>query len=277
MEPESAPAPTSPPVQDGEHRFLDGLRRRAMLILSDRDQRPFVVAAALLCAMLIAGVGWYVLRPPEIDVLEIEPKPVEIALSVVGRVRPENLVEVRSPNAGQVVRLFRDDGDAVAPGEPLAIVRSTVEQAQADAGRARERAARAELTRARLAYNRTRTLADRGFASVAALDEARAVLQSVEAGLAAASAERRAAAAQTGEFTIRAPMSGIVLLRPIDNGQVISPETTLFQLGSRDGAELQADVDEAYADALRPGMSARAALSGSDEVFVARVTAGGST
>lgn len=272
MDPASAPAPTPPPVHDGEHRFLDDLRRRAILILSNRKQRPFVVAAALLCAILIIGGGWYFLRPPDIDVLEIESRPVEIVLSVVGRVRPENLVDVRSPNAGQVVRLFRDDGDTVAAGEPLAIVRSTVEQAQADAGSARERAARAELTRARLAYNRTRTLSDRGFASVAALDEARAVLQSAEAGLAAASAERRAAAAQTGEFTIRAPMTGIVLVRPIDNGQVVSPETTLFQLGSRDGVELQADVDEAYADVLRPGMSVRAALSGSDEVFAARIT-----
>ena len=67
-------------------------------------------------------------------------------------------------------------------------------------------------------------------------------------------------------------MAGVVLVRPMDNGQVISPETTLFQLGSCDDMELQADVDEAYADALRPGMSARAALSGADAIFVARVT-----
>lgn len=272
MEPASPSAPTPPPVHDGEHRVLNSLRRRAILILSNPEQRPLVVAAALLCAALIIGGGWYFFRPPEIDVVEIQPRPVEIVLSVVGRVRPQELVDVRSPNAGQVVRLFRDDGDPVAAGEPLAIVRSTVEQAQADAGSARERAARAELTRARLAYNRTRTLSDRGFASVAALDEARAALQSAEAAVAAASAERRAAEAQTGEFTIRAPMRGIVLVRPIDNGQVVSPETTLFQLGSRDGVELQVDVDEAYADALRTGMSARAALSGSDEVFAARIT-----
>ncbi len=67
-------------------------------------------------------------------------------------------------------------------------------------------------------------------------------------------------------------MAGIVLVRPIDNGQVISPETTLFQLGSRNGVELQADVDEAYADVLRAGMEARAALSGSDEIFAVRIT-----
>ncbi len=212
------------------------------------------------------------MRPPDVAVLRIEPGSVEVALSVVGRVRPENLVDVRSPNAGQIVRLLHDDGDVVALDAPLAIVRSMVEQAQTEAGSARVTAARAEARRAGLAFNRTRTLAERGVASTAALDEARAALQSAEAGLAAASADRRAAAALTGEFTIRAPMAGVVLVRPIDNGQVISPETLLFQLGSRDGVELQADVDESYADALRPGMSARAALSGSDDTFAARIT-----
>ncbi len=248
------------------------LRRRAEALLSSPKRRRIVLIASLVSVVLFSGLGWWLLRPPEIAIVEIQPGPVEIVLSVVARVRPENLVDVRSPNAGQVIRLLHDDGDLVAAGAPLAIVRSTVEQAQADANSARERAARAELDRAQLAFNRTRTLADRGFASVAALDEARVTLRSAQAGLAAASADRRATAAQTREFTIRAPMAGIVLVRPIDNGQVISPETTLFQLGSRDGVELQADVDEAYADVLRTGMEARAALSGSDQIFAARVT-----
>ncbi len=61
-------------------------------------------------------------------------------------------------------------------------------------------------------------------------------------------------------------------MRPIDNGQLVSPETTLFQLGSGDAVELRAEADEAYADSLRPGMAARAALTGSDTVFAARIT-----
>jgi RND family efflux transporter MFP subunit len=270
---EAASVPEPPlPIKSLAHRVVDDLRRRAKPILSDRKRRPFYIAGAVLGAVLVALLGWLLLRPPQIVVLEIRPSGVEVVLSVVARVRPDNLVDVRSPNAGQIVRLLHDDGDSVALGAALAIVRSRVEQAQTDAGSARVAAARAEVTRAQLAFNRTRTLADRGFASVAALDEARAALRSAEAGLAAAAADRRGAAALTGEFTIRAPMAGVVLVRPIDNGQVISPDTTLFQLGSRDGVELQADVDEAYADALRPGMSARAALSGSNAIFAARIT-----
>jgi len=272
MESASVPEPPPPTAQNRPNRFVDALRRRATVILSDRKRRPFVVAGAVLVTVFIAGLGWWQLRPPEVAILEIQPRSVEIALSVVGRVRPDNLIDVRSPNSGQIVRLLHDDGDVVAEGAPLAIVRSIVEQAQTDAGSARVDAARAEVNRTRLAFNRTRILADQGFASVAALDEARAALQSAEAGLAAATAERRGAAALTGEFTIRAPMAGVVLVRPIDNGQVISPDTTLFQLGSREGVELRADVDEAYADALRSGMWARAALSGSNAIFLARVT-----
>jgi RND family efflux transporter MFP subunit len=201
----------------------------------------------------------------------MSPTTVEIALAVVGRARPGDLVEIKSPNAGQIVRVFRDDGDTVAADEPLAIVRSAVQQAQNDADVARATAARAEAVRAQLAFDRTRALAADGFVSRAALDEARATLLSADASVAAAVAQARATAARAGEFTIRAPMAGTVLVRPIDSGQVVSTETTLFQLGSLQGVEIHADVDETYADALRPGMSARASLSGAESQFTAHV------
>lgn len=206
------------------------------------------------------------------SILTIKSKPVEIVLSIVGRVRPEQLVDVRSRNAGQIIQLLHDEGDVVAAGAPLAIVRSTIEQAQTRAEAAQVEAAEVELNRARLLFERTQALANRGFATRAALEEARAAMLSAEAALTAASASRRAAAERVGEFTIRAPMAGVVLFRPIDNGQIVSPDTTLFQLGSNAAVELRAEADEAYADALQPGMAARAALTGSDKIFAARVT-----
>jgi RND family efflux transporter MFP subunit len=235
------------------------------------SKMKLLIVAGTISAILVALFAFYRLRPPEAVVQTISPATVEIALAVVGRARPSDLVEIKSPNAGQVIRVFRDDGDAVAADEPLAVIRSAVEQAQNDADVARAAAARAESARAKLAFDRTRALAADGFVSKAALDEARATLLSAEAAVAAAVAQTRAAAARTGEFTIRAPMAGIVLVRPIDNGQVVSAETTLFQLGSLQGVEIHADVDETYADALQPGMSARASLSGSQSQFTAHV------
>jgi len=241
-------------------------------MLPDNSLRRWAVPLIGIGVVLAAVFGLWQLRPQEVAVLEIRPGPVEIVLSVVGRVRPVNLVDVRSQNAGQIVALLHDDGDIVERGEALAIIRSVVQQAQADAGSAREAAARAELAKARLAFERTSILAERGIASEAALDEARAELKFRQAALEAASADQRAASAQTGEFTIRAPMDGTILMRPVDDGQVVSPDMTLFQLGSRGAVEVHADVDEVYADALRPGMTARAVLSGSDEVFAASLS-----
>lgn len=234
--------------------------------------RPTLILAA--AALVLAVVTWVVIarRPAEVAVLEIRPQTVEQALSVVGRARPTELVQIASPNSGQVIRLFHDEGARVAAGDPLAVILATVEQAQTQVDVARARAAQSAATEARLSYQRTRTLHERGFASKAALDAARASLDTAEANVAAATASVRASAERAREFTIRAPMAGVVLVRPIDNGQVVGAGETLFELGSATGIEIRAEVEEAYADALSPGQTARAALSGSTAIFSAHVT-----
>jgi RND family efflux transporter MFP subunit len=227
-----------------------------------------------MIALAVAVAAWVAVarRPAEVAVLEIRPQTVEQALSVVGRARPTLLIQVASPNSGQVIRLFHDEGARVAAGDSLAVILATVEQAQTAVDEARTLAARAQATEARLSFQRTQTLHARGFASKAALDAARAALDTAEANVTAASASVRASAERAREFIIRAPMAGVVLVRPIDNGQVVAAGETLFELGSATGVEIRAEVEEAYADAISPGQTARAALSGSPKIFPARVT-----
>ncbi len=234
-------------------------------------RKPLLLAAAVVGAGLALVIGWIVLQPVEVDAITLTPQSVEIALSVVGRVQSRNTLDVRSQNAGQIVQLLQDEGAVVAKGAPLAVIRSDIEAAEAGAASGREQSARAEATRTQLMLTRTETLAAKGFASRAALDDARAANGSAQASWTAAASDRRAASAKVGEFTIRAPMAGLVLLRPIDNGQIITPATTLFQLGSSDARDIEAEVDEAYADELRPGMTARASPSGSKTVFPAHI------
>jgi RND family efflux transporter MFP subunit len=234
--------------------------------------RPVLYATGLVLVIAVVAAVALSRRPAGIAVLEIRPRTIEQALSVVGRARPAQLVQVSSPNPGQVIRLFQDEGDEVAAGTPLAVILSTVQQAQTEADVARLRAAEAGAREARLSHQRTQALYERGFAARAALDAARAALDTAEANVAAASAAVRASAERAREFTILAPMAGVVLVRPIDNGQVVAAGETLFELGSTTGVEIRAEVEEVYADALRPGQMARAALSGSTVIFPARVT-----
>lgn len=234
-------------------------------------RRLFYMGIIGLVLVLAARTAWHLSRAPEVPVERLRPEAIEISLAVVGTVQPDQLIDVRSPNAGQITALFSDEGETIGEGELLAVVRAAIEHAEADAAAARQRAAAAEVSRTRLVYDRTRSLTEKGFAAKAALDEARAALEAAEAELAAATAESRAAATRAGDFRILAPIAGLVLERPVDSGQYVSSQTTLFRLGSIEGTELHAEVDEIYADSLRPGMMARAALSGSDRQFSARI------
>lgn len=266
-EPAAAPEQDSPGRRLGKAASPDGSPRSGGL-------RQVLVAAALVsigCVVLILSAVW-ITRPADVLVIEVVPGRLEKSLSVVGRVQPRQIVDIRPPNAGQVLDLLADDGEIVENGAILAVLQAVIEDAQSEAIAAREQAAGAELARAAQAFARTEHLAEKGIAAQAALDDAQAVLKIAEAQLATAAAERRAAEARAREFVLRAPMTGIVLIRSVDNGQLVSPETSLFRLASVGNVELEAEVDEIYADDIRAGLPARAALSGSDLRFAATVS-----
>jgi RND family efflux transporter MFP subunit len=236
-------------------------------------RRSFLLIGLAVAAVLaIALVAWLAARPPVVRVAVVQPQDTELVLAVVGRVRPLERVEVLPVNPGQVVRLLRDEGDIVTAGEPLGVIKSVAEEAQTEAEQARVAAARARAAEARQALSRTTQLFERGFASQAALDQARAASRAADAEVNAAAATARAALARTREFTVTAPMAGLVLARPIDPGQVVTATTTLFELGSLTGVEIEAEVDEAYAGRVKPGMTARISPSGAKAVEVATVS-----
>lgn len=235
-------------------------------------RRKIVLAVVLLATVLaVLAAVLLAVRPPSVPVLAVSTQRTERVLAVVGRVRPVERVDVRPINPGLVVRLLHDEGDRVAAGQPLAVIKATVEQAQTEAELARAEAARARAAEARQSFGRVSALYEQGYAARAALDQARAELRTAEAEVAAAGATARASAERAREFVVRAPTASVVLARPIDPGQVVSTTTTLFELGAA-GGEIEAEVDEAYADAIRPGMRARISPTGSQSVWGASVT-----
>ena len=236
----------------------------------NRKSIIFIGLAGVLAAGL--GVFFAVTRPQEIVTSTVTMQKTERVIAVVGRARPVDRVDVRPLYAGQVLRLLHDEGDTVAAGEPLAVIKADVEQAQTQSELARAQSARARAAEALQSYQRTKTLFDRGFAAEAALDQASAALRAAQADVAAAEATAKVAATRTREFVVRAPNASLVLARPIDAGQVVDTNTTLFELGSLTGGEIEAEVDEAYADAIQPGMPARFAATGSKATFAGQVS-----
>jgi multidrug resistance efflux pump len=199
--------------------------------------------------------------------------------------------------------------------------RDQIRQAEADlaATEAQQRAAEASLENDRLVFERTRQLAATGVSSAQDLDQARATYEAARAQAAAVKKqvdaqraslelaranreqvalkreqlvgnEREAAAAQAQQekadvrlaYTeIRAPIDGIVDVRPVRQGEVVNAGQAVLTLINPDDLWVRADVEETYIDSIRLGETLTVRLPSGIErpgtVFYRAVDAGFAT
>ena len=226
------------------------------------------VAAALVAAVLYYGSQSGI---PRVPVVVVERGPAERVLSIVGRVTPKQEVSVRAEQPGQIIELLKDENERVSAGEVIARVAAEEEIAILSASRADATALAAELAKARGQLERNQQLVQKGYVSTQNLDDALADVDALTARLAATQAAARQVQVRAEKFVIRAPIDGMILDRPVDVGQVVSTETSLFDIGSVE-LEVEAEADEYYADAVQLGQIARISPAGSADIFDAVVS-----
>jgi RND family efflux transporter MFP subunit len=144
-------------------------------------------------------------------------------------------------------------GDRVRAGQPLLRLDSRtldVQFRQAEAGVSQAQAA-LELAKANAA--RGESLVEQGLISSSDSDKLRADLRSAEAQLITAQADRDAARLRLGFATLSAPDDGIISVRSIQPGQVISAGSELLRLIRRGRLEWRADLAEADLIRVKPG------------------------
>ncbi len=244
---------------------------------STAQMNKYLKLGLLGISLLLGGYFAYSIvfgarSPTKVATVELQIEPAQLVLAVVGRVRSQAVVDIRSERPGAIKEMMHDEGDLVEAGDVLAHVQSDEEQASLSVNRAQLQALEAEVALAQVQLTRTETLADKGLLAPAALDEARANLATAKANQKAAQAAIIQAQARVGEYDVRAPMQGIILSRPLDPGQVVGTTDIIFQIGSQDAVEIEAEVDEYYADKLQVGMTAFLAPSGSNDVHEATLT-----
>ncbi len=220
-----------------------------------RPRRTLLWAVPVLAALagLMVWQPWAE-RPPEVTLEPVSSGPVKRVLAVNGRVAAERSVAVRSTVAGQIADVLVDEGDAVERGTLLARLdtedvdaRLKAALAAYDAGTVRLAQAEADATRARAlgANVARRTLEDAERAVAAAGDETmrlRALLEQVQS--------------QAAFYRIVAPLTGTVLTRSVEPGQVVDTQTALFTVADLTELVVETDIDELYAAEITPGLPA---------------------
>lgn len=213
----------------------------------------------LVLAAMGGGAYAYLERPWEpkpiaVAVETVSAGPFTQALAVNGRIVAREAVAVRAAVSAQASEVMVDEGDAVSDGDVLVQLdttqaRTLVDQARAalEAGRVRQAQAQANSDRAiALGDNTTRsTREDAQLTLSASINEV--------ARLEAAYAQ---AQSQLGQYTITAPLSGVVLDSNVDRGQLVDPQTALFTIANLTDLIVETDVDELYSSRIRSGLKA---------------------
>ncbi len=167
-------------------------------------------------------------------------RPLAPALDLVGAVEfdGDRFAEVGSRIAGRVARVLVRTGAVVGAGDPLVEIESTeVGDVVAAYIAARASAAAAQSESVRLA-----TLARQQLTTAREVEQNRAALAGFEAAIQRASQQLRAmglgpadvralsAGGRLHRVTLRAPIAGKVVERPVVLGQVVEPTTTVLRI-----------------------------------------------
>ena len=222
------------------------------------------IAAAGLAAFLAAGP-----RAKEVAAYTSAIAPAERVLAVNGRIRPRLQVDIRPSLGGALMALPFDVGHRVNQGDILARIDDGPEAAAITEAQAAAQAQQATLAQARRDLARLEALGE--FATGRDVEQKRLAVEEGEREL----RRRNAAVTQASELrerrVLRAPFSGVILQRPVDPGQTVSPETVIYRLADLSNPEITAEVDEIYAAEIHPELEALVRLPGGADTLRARV------
>jgi HlyD family secretion protein len=233
--------------------------------------------AGLLLLFLVYKV--VVPSPPEYEYVAVDADRGEVlrVVSASGKLRALNTFKIGSEVSGQVTAVYVDFNSPVKAGQVLAVIdgtrpRARVAQsgAQVDVAQAALAQAQAAIARARTdveiqerEYARRKQLAERGFISKAAIDQAQNNLSAARAALKTAIAQAQSGQAQIAQSSaelssaqldlrrtrILAPASGVVVNKLIEPGATVAASfqtPNLFEIAADTSRmQVEASVDEA--------------------------------
>jgi len=271
-------------------------------------KKSLLISAAALIALIAVITGARVLGTAERVVYTLEPVtrgPIEQVVVTTGTLEALNTVIVGSQLSGQLAAIYADFNQSVQEGELLAQIdprtfAARVEQSRADVAvaeativqrRAELTRARAQLAQAERDLARRKSLHERGHISAADLEidltnaqvnEASVAVAAGAVANAEANLDQRRSALQQARLDlerteIRAPITGTVVNRTVQQGQTVAaslqaPE--LFQIAQDlHFMKVEASVDEADIGRIREGFAVRFSVDAYPErTFQGRVT-----
>jgi membrane fusion protein (multidrug efflux system) len=174
-----------------------------------------------------------------VEAVELKPKRLENNLTVTGNIIPNESVDLRSEISGLVTKITFKEGEFVQKGTPLVYLNDDELTAQKD-----------RLNYTKKLYegqeNRQKQLLEREAISQEEYD---IVLNQYNTNL----ADLNLIEAMLRQTVIRAPFDGVIGLRQISEGSVISPSDVIVTVVNIDPIKIDFSIPERYANIIKQG------------------------
>lgn len=198
--------------------------------------------------------------PPAVIVAEAKSMPLADRTEALGTLQANESVTISANVTETISAIHFDDGQRVRAGDVLVEMTSGEEHALLTEAQAR-------LAEAQRQYDRVRSLERSGSAAASLLDERRRDLDIAQATLVAV--ENRLA-----DRLIKAPFDGVVGLRQISLGALVSPGERITTLDDDSVMKLDFTVPSLFLSSLAPGVAIEArAKALDDRVFTGEIRA----
>lgn len=230
-----------------------------------KPSRKLTVIAGLLVLGLAAGAAWWT-RPiwlaastpsaggqgarsnpaqaPEavaapVETVRAAGERVTDQVEALGTLAPDEQVPIASEISGRIVSFHFTEGEEVEAGAKLVELDPAIAQAEL-------RQARANLSLAEDAYERSQTLVQRGSGTQVALEQAAAQLTVARANVASAEIK-------LNQLTLLAPFKGMVGLRVLSVGTIVAANQLITTLTALDPIKVDFSIPELFLSAVQVG------------------------
>ena len=230
---------------------------------NSREARLVPLALVLLVAA-VAACGRTPAREsvPEFETVVVEKRSLVSSVVATGTVEPIRVVDVKSQASGEILELSVELGDVAEKGDKLVRinprdVRNSFEQAEADLDVAR---ARFQVSQRRL--ERSQALHDSSIVTDEELENAILEDANARAALVKGETNLELAADRLDDVLVRAPISGTVVERAIETGQIVTSTrevtggTLLLRMADLTEVQVRTMVDETDIGRIRAGLPA---------------------
>ncbi|MEJ2717154.1 MAG: efflux RND transporter periplasmic adaptor subunit [Deltaproteobacteria bacterium] len=168
-------------------------------------------------------------------------------VTVTGTVEARDTAKIAARIQGYVVVLNVDAGDRVKKGDVLLRLDSKEMKDQEAQAEATLKSAQADLERAKWDFQRYKKLYDQQSISAQQFDNVRTTYQVAKAAEARARAALEQARTMLSYSVVRAPFDGVIGMREVNMGDLVTPGRELLSIYKPGTAELVAPVGEQYA------------------------------